>query len=65
MTILTAPMLYYRRHPGSMTMANKETLKADFARVLAKSLARRRRSGTMGELPRFESFYEPVAESAR
>jgi glycosyltransferase involved in cell wall biosynthesis len=62
MTILTAPMLYYRRHPGSMTMAHKEKLKADFARVFAKSLARRRRSGAIGELPRFDSFYESVAE---
>jgi glycosyltransferase involved in cell wall biosynthesis len=63
MTILTAPMLYYRRHSGSMTMAHKERLKTDFARVFAKSVGRRRRNGTVGELPRFDSFYEPVAES--
>jgi glycosyltransferase involved in cell wall biosynthesis len=62
MTILTAPMLYYRRHSGSMTMAHKERLKTDFARVFAKSLARRRRNGTVGELPSFESFYERAME---
>jgi glycosyltransferase involved in cell wall biosynthesis len=63
MTILTTPTLYYRRHPGSMTVVNKASMKADFARAFAKSVARRRRNGSLGELPRFESFYEAAGES--
>jgi hypothetical protein len=37
-------------------------LKTDFARVFAKSVGRRRRNGTVGELPSFESFYERAME---
>jgi glycosyltransferase involved in cell wall biosynthesis len=64
MTILTAPMLYYRRHGDSMMTRDNPRKKTDFARAFAMSLMRRRQAGIPEALPTFESFYERVAESA-
>jgi glycosyltransferase involved in cell wall biosynthesis len=63
LTILRTPVLYYRRHGGSMMMQNNPRKKTDFSRALAMSLSRRRRAG-MSPLPSFESFYESVPASA-
>ena len=59
-TILRAVTLYYRRHPGSMTVQPDPRRALDFSRAVAFSMARRRALGLVGDLPPFEGFVEPA-----
>jgi glycosyltransferase involved in cell wall biosynthesis len=60
-TILRAIMLYYRKHGDSMMAQRNPRKSADFRRVVAMSMARRRASGMPPiDLDRFETFLEAI-----
>jgi len=61
-SILRSVELFYRRHAASMMARDDPRKDASFRLVAHKSLARRRRSGRLGEpLPDFAAFLEPLA----
>lgn len=58
-SLLPQEMLYYRKHAASMMAQNDTRKKADFCRVIAMSVARRRADGRPPlDLSPFESFLE-------
>src|SRR5262249_27838043 len=63
--ILNTPTLYYRRHGDSMMTRDDPRKKSDLVRVVAMSLARRRKSGLTLNLPSFDSYIEEAPESTR
>lgn len=61
-TILRAVMLYYRKHGASMMAQKNPRKSADFKRVVAKSVIRRRSAGMPAvDLNSFEAFFEPLS----
>ena len=56
--ILNTPTLYYRRHGYSMMTREDPRKKSEVVRVVAMSLARRRKSGLVLDLRSFESYIE-------
>jgi glycosyltransferase involved in cell wall biosynthesis len=56
--ILNTPTLYYRRHGDSMMTREDPRKKSEVVRVVAMSLARRRKSGLVLDLRSFESYIE-------
>jgi glycosyltransferase involved in cell wall biosynthesis len=60
--ILNTPTLYYRRHRGSMMARDDPRKKSDLVRVVAMSLARRRRWGLSLAPLSFDCYFEDVAE---
>jgi glycosyltransferase involved in cell wall biosynthesis len=60
--ILNTPTLYYRRHGNSMMTRDDPRKQSDLIRVVAKSLARRRKSGRSLALHSFDRYLEEVPE---
>ncbi|MEN0001554.1 MAG: glycosyltransferase family A protein [Pseudomonadota bacterium] len=58
MTILDTRVLYYRRHPNSMTSRYTVNEKRDFNRALMRSMARRKANGVIIEKPTFGTLVE-------
>jgi glycosyltransferase involved in cell wall biosynthesis len=58
--ILETPTLYHRRHRDSMMARDDPRKKSDIARVVAMSLARRRKSGLSLALRSFDRYFEKV-----
>jgi glycosyltransferase involved in cell wall biosynthesis len=56
--ILNTTTLYYRRHGDSMMTRDDPRMKSDFGRVLALSLARRRRLGLSLAPVSFDRYFE-------
>jgi glycosyltransferase involved in cell wall biosynthesis len=56
--ILNTPTLYHRRHRHSMMSRDDPRKRSDLARVVALSLARRRRSGEAIDLRSFDRYLE-------
>jgi glycosyltransferase involved in cell wall biosynthesis len=60
--ILNTPTLYHRRHGDSMMARDDPRKKSDLARVVAMSLARKRKSGLSLALRSFDRYLEEAPE---
>jgi GT2 family glycosyltransferase len=60
--ILNTPTLYHRRHGDSMMARDEPRKKSDLARVVAMSLARKRKSGLSLALRSFDRYLEEAPE---
>jgi glycosyltransferase involved in cell wall biosynthesis len=60
--ILNTPTLYYRRHGASMMTRDDPRKKSDLVRVVAMSLARRRKSGLSLDLGSFDRYLEEAPD---
>jgi glycosyltransferase involved in cell wall biosynthesis len=63
--ILNTPTLYHRRHGDSMMTRDDPRRKTDLIRVVAMSLARRRKSGLSLALRSFDRYLEEAPEDWR
>jgi hypothetical protein len=61
--ILNTPTLYLRRHRDSMMARDDPRKKSDLVRVVAMSLARRRKSGLPFDLRSFDRYIEEPKRS--
>lgn len=59
-TVLNAPMLYYRRHPAQMTAAKTGEEQRDFRTVMART-ALRRRAGNIVAPPKLADLIEDLS----